>query len=77
MGIDITKKELETRISLCEGIVRKYQDALSVIDEVATRTEEITKLTDSILERMEVILREEDMLRRQVYMLGAIKEVSG
>jgi len=76
MGIDITKKELENRISLCKGIVRKYQDALSVIDEVAPRTEEITKLIDSILERMETVLREEDMLRRQVYILGSIKEVS-
>jgi predicted DNA-binding protein YlxM (UPF0122 family) len=76
MGINITKEELENRISLCKGIVRKYQDALSVIEEVSTRTEEITKLIDSILERMEVVLREEDMLRRQVYTLGSLEEVS-
>lgn len=70
MERDVTKKELENRISLCEGIIRRYQDALIVIEEVATRTEEIAKLIDSILERMEIAIREENMLRGQVYLMG-------
>jgi len=70
---NVTKKELENRISLCKGIIRRYQDALIVIEEVATRTEEIAKLIDSILERMEIFIREEDMLVRQVYLMG-VKE---